>query len=208
MEPVILNLGILIPNHESMTSLRELCTKYGTLLILDEVATGFGRTGRLFASEHFSIEPGIMTMAKAIIGGYAGMGATITTEKIGNAVRDEVNIYSTYGWHPLSVDAAIANLRYIKKHKAKLLKNVNEMSDYFMARLSQMEFKNPATVRIKGLAIGVDVGDSDYASKLVDKCRRAGLLITDEDDALTMFPPLNINQKVAREGLDILEQCL
>jgi acetylornithine/succinyldiaminopimelate/putrescine aminotransferase len=207
MEPIILNLGVLIPDKEFMQSLRALCTKYGTLLILDEVATGFGRTGKLFAAEHFGIEPDIMTMAKAITGGYAGMGATITTEKIGHAVREEVNIYSTYGWHPLSVDAAIANLKYIKKHKARLLKNVMEMSDYFMARLSQMKFKHPATVRIKGLAIGIDLGDSDYASKLSDKCRRAGLLITDEDEALTMFPSLKIEQKVAREGLDILEDC-
>jgi acetylornithine/succinyldiaminopimelate/putrescine aminotransferase len=208
MEPVILNLGVIIPDKEFMQSLRASCTKYGTLLILDEVATGFGRTGKLFASEHFEIEPDIMTMAKAITGGYAGMGATITTEKIGNAVQDEVSAYSTYGWHPLSVDAALANLRYIKKHKAKLLKNVTEMSDYFMARLSQMEFRNQATVRIKGLAIGIDVGDADYASKLVGKCRRAGLLITDEDETLTLFPALNLEQKTARAGLDILEESL
>jgi 4-aminobutyrate aminotransferase-like enzyme len=77
-----------------------------------------------------------------------------------------------------------------------------------MARLLQMEFKRPATVRIKGLAIGVDVGDANYVSRLSDKCRRAGLLVTSEDEALTMFPALNIDQKVARKGLDILEQCL
>lgn len=208
MEPIILNLGVLIPDKEFMQTLRGLCTKYGTLLVLDEVATGFGRTGKLFASEHFEIEPDVMPMAKAITGGYAGMGATITTEKIGNAVKEDVSVYSTYGWHPLSVDAAIANLKYIKRHQERLLRNVGEMSDYFMARLSQMEFKHPATVRIKGLAIGVDVGDANYVSKLSDKCRRAGLLVTSEDEALTMFPPLNIDQKVAREGLDILEQCL
>jgi acetylornithine/succinyldiaminopimelate/putrescine aminotransferase len=208
MEPVILNLGVLIPDREFMTALRELCTKYGTLLILDEVATGFGRTGKLFASEHFRIEPDIMTMAKAITGGYAGMGATITTEQIGRSVREEVSVYSTYGWHPLSVDAAIANLRQLKKHRARLLKHVNEMGDYFTARLSQMEFKSPATVRVKGLAVGVDVGSPDYASKISDRCRRAGLLVTTEEEALTMFPALNIDQKVAREGLDILEQCL
>ena len=208
MEPVILNLGVLVPDRQFMRSLRELCTKYGTLLILDEVATGFGRTGKLFASEHFGIEPDVMTMAKAITGGYAAMGATITTAKIGNAVREHVNIYSTYGWHPLSVDAAIANLKYLKTHRKSLLEHVNEMGDYFMARLSQMEFGHPATVRIKGLAIGVDVGDGDYASKLAAKCRRAGLLLTSEDETLTMFPALNVDQRIARKGLDILEQCL
>ncbi|MBV9957668.1 MAG: aminotransferase class III-fold pyridoxal phosphate-dependent enzyme, partial [Acidobacteria bacterium] len=208
MEPVILNLGVLVPEKEFMRRARELCTKYGTLLILDEVATGFGRTGKLFASEHFGIEPDIMTMAKAITGGHAAMGATITTSKIGDAVREDVSAYSTYGWHPLSVDAAIANLKYIKKHKERLLNHVSEMGEYLGARLSKMKFKNPATVRVKGLAIGVGVGDSDYASSLVDKCRRAGLLLTDEDESLTIFPALNIHKKVAREGLDILENCL
>ena len=208
MEPIILNLGVLIPDKEFMQTLRELCTKYGTLLILDEVATGFGRTGKLFASEHFEIEPDVMTMAKAITGGYAGMGATITTEEIGEAVREDVNIYSTYGWHPLSVDAAITNLKYIKKHQKRLLGKVAKMSDYFATRLSQMEFKDPVTLRIKGLAIGVDAGDADYVSKLAEKCRRTGLLVTTESEALTMFPPLNINQRIAREGLDILEKCL
>ncbi len=87
------------------------------------------------------------------------------------------------------------------------------MTDYFMARLSQMEFKYPATVRIKGLAIGVGlggigVGDADYASKVSDKCRRAGLLVTSEAEAPTTFAPLNIDQTDARKGLDILEACL
>jgi acetylornithine/N-succinyldiaminopimelate aminotransferase len=71
-----------------------------------------------------------MTMAKAITGGYAGMGATVTTERIGNAVKEDVSIYSTYGWHPLSVHAAIADLKYIKRHKRALLNNVVEMGDY------------------------------------------------------------------------------
>lgn len=208
MEPIILNLGVLIPEKEFMRKARELCTKYGTLLILDEVATGFGRTGKLFASEHFGIEPDIMTMAKAITGGHAAMGATITTSEIGDAVSEDVSAYSTYGWHPLSVDAAIANLKYIKKHKTRLLNHVVTMGVYFGTRLSKMKFKNPATVRVKGLAIGVSLGDSDYASRLVDKCRRAGLLLTDEDESMTMFPALNIDMKVAREGLDILENSL
>lgn len=208
MEPIILNLGVLIPDKEFMQTLRELCTKYGTLLILDEVATGFGRTGKLFASEHFDIEPDVMTMAKAITGGYAGMGATIVTEEIGEAVRKDVNIYSTYGWHPLSVDAAIANLKNTKKHQNRLLGNVAKMSDYFTKRLSQMEFKQPVTLRIQGLAIGVDAGDADYVSKVSEKCRRKGLLVTTESAALTLFPPLNIDRATAREGLDILERCL
>ena len=208
MEPVILNLGVLIPEQEFMQALRELCTKYGTLLVLDEVATGFGRTGKLFASEHFGIEPDVMTVAKAITGGYAGMGATMTTDRIGNAVSDKVSAYSTYGWHPLSVASAIATLKYIRQHKRGLLGNVANMSDYFAKRMSQMEFRKPAAVRIKGLAVGLDIGNANQADRLADKCRHAGLLLTAEDGTLLMFPPLNIRMQAAREGLDILEDCL
>ncbi|MBV9217302.1 MAG: aspartate aminotransferase family protein [Acidobacteria bacterium] len=208
MEPVILNLGVMIPDKAFMQGLRELCTKYGTLLILDEVATGFGRTGKLFATEHFEIEPDVMTLAKAITGGYAGMGATIVTEEIGEAVREDVSIYSTYGWHPLSVDAAIANLKFIKKNEKRLLGNVAKMSEYFATRLSQMEFKQKVTLNIMGLAIGIGLGDSDDASRLSDKCLKNGLLVTTEGSSLTLFPPLNIDKATAKEGLNILESCL
>lgn len=108
----------------------------------------------------------------------------------------------------MSVDAAIANLKYIKKHQKRLLANVAKTSDYFAARLSQMEFKHTVTLRIKGLAVGVDAGDADYVSRLSEKCRGKGLLVTTKSRALTLFPPLNIDQRTAREGLDILEKCL
>src|SRR5436190_19038075 len=82
MEPVLLNLGVHIPTMEFMQGLQNLCKKHGTLLVMDEVACGFGRTGRLFATEHFGIEPDILCLAKALSGGYAPIGATMTTEKI------------------------------------------------------------------------------------------------------------------------------
>jgi acetylornithine/succinyldiaminopimelate/putrescine aminotransferase len=84
--------------------------------------------------------------------------------------------------------------------------NVREMDKRFLARGS--EFKYPATIRIRGLAIGVKVENSDYASELVDKCRRAGLLLTAEEDVLLFFPALNLDQKIAQQGLDILEECM
>ncbi|HEY3198706.1 MAG TPA: aspartate aminotransferase family protein [Nitrospirales bacterium] len=208
MEPIICNLGVLIPEKEFMVGVQSLCRQYGTLLIVDEVAAGFGRTGRLFASEHFDMEPDIMCLAKAITGGYAPLGATVTTDKVAESIQEEFSFYSTYGWHPLSVDAAITNIRYLVKHKARLLANVSEMSHYFESRLSRMKFKYPARIRIKGLAIGVEVSNADYVSKRVDKCRQAGLLITAEENVLLLFPALNIDQKIAEKGLDILESCL
>lgn len=208
MEPVICNLGVLIPEDAFMKGLQKLCKTYGTLLVMDEVATGFGRTGKLFASEHFNIEPDIMCLAKAMTGGYAGLGSTITTEEIFEAVKDDFNVYSTYGWHPVSVDAAIANIRYMVEHKDSLLNNVWEMSEYFTSRILQMKFKEKTTLSIMGLAIAVNVSDAAYAEQIKNRCLEKGLILSTDNDKLMMFPALTIEKDVAEKGLDILENCI
>lgn len=205
MEPIGISLGVMIPTQMFMTRLAQLCRRYGTLLIMDEVATGFGRTGALFASEHFAIEPDILCMAKAITGGYAPLGATITTAEIADAVQGKIGFYSTYGWHPLCVDAAIRNIRWIIRHRTRLLAHVSSLSDHFRDRLSAMRFKPPATVRIKGLAITVE---TQNAPKVAERCRKRGLLLMSESRGLAMFPALTINQNTADAGLDVLEGCL
>jgi acetylornithine/succinyldiaminopimelate/putrescine aminotransferase len=208
MEPIICNLGALVPEDEFVRGVRALCTRYGTLFIADEVATGFGRTGKLFACEHFDIEPDVMCMSKAITGGYGGLGAVITTSKIGKAIKDDFGLYSTYGWHPRSVAVALANLRYLTRHQTKLLKNATQLGEYFLTRLSQMSFQGKATVHGKGLAIGIEVENEDYASEVGDTCRDNGLLVSAEDDVLMLFPALNISRAIAERGLDIFERSL
>ncbi len=203
MEPISCNLGVLIPDDEFMTRVAKACKRYGTLLIMDEVASGFGRTGRMFATSWFDIQPDILCMGKAITAGCAPMGATITTAEVANAVESDVSFNSTYGWHPLSVDAALANLRWMVRNETKLMKQVTAMSEFFRLRLSAMGF----STRIMGLAIGVETGDKDYAEKVAKRCRRKGLLLTTADDIITMYPALNIDRSVAAEGLDILERC-
>jgi 4-aminobutyrate aminotransferase-like enzyme len=208
MEPVVCNLGVLIPSTEFMARVRGACREHGTLFVADEVATGFGRTGKLFASEHFDLDPDVLCLAKAITAGYAPMGATVVTDEVAKAAG--VGFYSTYGWHPLSAAAALANLRYWGKHRAGLLANVAAQGDYFRTRLTQMTFAEPGSVRAIGLAIGVEFGaDSDYAAKLADRCREAGLLVSaEEDNLVTLFPALTIDRPTAAEGLDILERCV
>ena len=208
MEPIICNLGALVPDTEFMRGVRKLCTRYGTLFIADEVATGFGRTGQLFACEHFDLEPDVLCMSKAITGGYGGLGAVITTSRIANAVRDDVNLYSTYGWHPRAVAVALANLRYLNRHRKALLENATEMGNYFLARLAGMQFRGKATVRGKGLAVGITFEDEDYASEIGEACRKRGLLVSAEEDTLMLFPALNIAGTTARRGLDLFEQSL
>jgi adenosylmethionine-8-amino-7-oxononanoate aminotransferase len=208
LEPVLCNLGVHIPSQAFMKAARELCSQYGTLLVIDEVATGFGRTGKFLACEHYDLEPDILCIAKAVTGGYASLGAVITTKKIEEKVRDAVNIYSTYGWHPLSVAVAIANIKYLRKHWTKISGNIAEASQQFRTRLSQMDFKKKGTMNIIGLAISVNVGDSKYASLISEKCLRKGLFFTTQDEMLIMFPSLTIDKITIARAMDILEECL
>jgi acetylornithine/succinyldiaminopimelate/putrescine aminotransferase len=205
MEPVGINLGVCIPEPGFMPGLRALCTRYGTLLILDEVACGFGRTGRLFATEHFGAAPDIMCVAKAMSGGLAGMGAMIATPAVGRTMQRDGEYYSTYGWHPRSTDVAIASLRYIIRHRRRLLAEVNALSDYFRDRLLAVEFRKPPTLSIIGMAIGIDVGSEAYASRIEERCRKGGLLVTSQDTSILLLPALTLDERTARRGLDILD---
>lgn len=206
MEPVVINLGVLLPDRIFMTRLGALCRKYGTLLIADEVATGFGRTGTLFASEHFGLEPDIMCLGKAIAGGYGGLGATIATDTVAKSADE--GFWSTSGWHPRAVEAALANLSFLRRNRRALLARVVQMGNYFRSRLETIPFKRKVTVHSKGLAIAVDLGTEGYASKVQEKCRKAGLLISVDAEMLQIFPALTIDRETARRGLDLLEKCV
>jgi acetylornithine/succinyldiaminopimelate/putrescine aminotransferase len=145
---------------------------------------------------------------RAITGGYGGLGAVITTTKIAKAIKEDFGLYSTYGWHPRAVAVALANLRYLIRHRNKLLKNASQLGQYFLTRLSQMCFKGKATIHGKGFAIGIEVKDEGYASEIGDACRENGLLISAEEDILMLFPALNITLQTAQRGLDIFEKSL
>jgi adenosylmethionine-8-amino-7-oxononanoate aminotransferase len=206
MEPVLLSLGVLVPEPEFMHGARELCSKYGTLFIADEVATGFGRTGTLFACGHYGLEPDIICLAKGITGGYAPLGAVLATADIGNKVQGRY--HSTYGWHPVSVAAALANLRWLEEHEDSLLEHADDVAKMIESRLKEIAFANPIKINAKGMAIAVDVGDAAYAGSLKEKCQKAGLLFTTLGSRLVFFPALTLGRRTALEGLDILEQCV
>ena len=204
MEPVLLNLGVLVPDDGFMRGVRAACHRHGTLLIIDEVATGFGRTGTLFGCEHWNIRPDLMCLAKALTGGHAGIGATLATEGVAkSAPRD--SFWSTYGWHPLSVEAALAVVGIFETDGGRLLDGANKTGDYFRERLDAMPWPDPPEVRQVGLAIALEFEDTEYAEDLVERCRQHGLLISDDEGIVTMFPALTIPRQTAMEGLDILE---
>lgn len=208
-EPIICNLGVVIPDKEFFSIIQKACKKYGTLLIIDEVATGFGRTGKLFASEYYNLKPDIMCLGKGITGGYGGLGATIMTHEVAKSMEFDFSFYSTFGWQPLNVEAALTNVKYIIKNKEKLLKNTNEMGNYFEQRLQKMKFKYPAIIRRKGLAIGVEFKKNGYATTIINRCRKNRLLFSDlGPNVFTLFPALNIDRETVEKGLNIIENSI
>jgi acetylornithine/succinyldiaminopimelate/putrescine aminotransferase len=208
MEPVLTHPEIHVPSKEFVQAVRGLCDKHGTLLIFDEVAVGFGRTGSTFACEHFNVEPDVLCLAKALSGGYAAIGTAITTKEIGDAVQDEIHAYPTYGWHPLSTHVALASLKYFSAQKEELFRNIANLSALFDLRFQKMKFSDPFEVNMIGMAISVNVGSNAYAKKIAEKCLDKGLMIEYNETNLMMFPSLDMSSEIANKGLDILEACI
>jgi acetylornithine/succinyldiaminopimelate/putrescine aminotransferase len=209
MEPIICNLGVEIPTQSFMKNAAELCKKYGALFIMDEVACGFYRTGKLFASEHFDIQPDILCMAKGITGGYGALGATIMTKEVAQSMDFDFSFYSTFGWHPIATEAALANLHFMLENKDNIEKNIHAMHDYFVTRLSAMQFKSPAKIYAIGLAIGITFDDARYARKVVVAAREAGVIVsTASRGSVVFFPAITIDKDTAKAGLDIIESIL
>jgi len=122
---------------------------------------------------------------------------------VAKSVEDKVGFWSTYGWHPSSVDVAIATVRWLKRTAGKLMRHVDDISAYFNERLGAMNFEE---VRVRGMAIAADTVDEDAASEIAERCRKNGLLLTTSGAAITMFPPLTLDRRTAKQGLDILER--
>lgn len=208
-EPVICNAGVIIPDKKFFQIVQAACRRHGTLCIADEVATGFGRTGKMFASEHYSLKPDIMILGKGITDGYGVLGAAIMTPEVARSFEFSFSFYSTFGWQPLNVEASIANIQYLMRNKKSLLQNAEQLSYYFKDRLLRMKFEYPAEVRVKGLAIGVGFKRSGYADKIIARSLKRGLLVADAISRdFVIFPALNMDIKTAKRGLDILERCL
>ena len=131
-EPIMQGFGALAPPPEYWPTVREICDKYGIVMVIDEVICGFGRTGKMFATEHFDVKPDIITMAKGITSGYIPLGAVGCTD----AIMEPIDIFMhlhTYGNHPVPCAVGLENLRILKDEK--LVENSAEMGDYFLEGL-------------------------------------------------------------------------
>lgn len=204
VEPIQGEGGVNVPQRGYLKGLRELCDRNGLLLILDEVQTGMGRTGKLFAYEHEGITPDIMTLAKALGGGLP-IGAMLAR----GSVAESFNLGShgsTFGGNAVACAAGIAVVNTLL---GGVLENCRAMGEYFVTRLLALKekFSFIQNVRGNGLIIGAEL-DRD-GSAIVDACLKEGLLINcTVGKVLRFIPPLIVTKAEIDEGFAILERVL
>ena len=155
VEPVQAEAGIIVPDTSYMQQLRARCDEVGALLIFDEIQTGFGRTGKLFAHEHYDVVPDIMTIAKSMGGGMP-IGAFVADKQLMNQLtyNPALGHITTFGGHPVSCAAALASLEIILRDE--LTQRANEVGSIFRQKMKHPRIKN---VRGKGLFLAVDLDD-------------------------------------------------
>ena len=205
VEPIQGEGGVRVPDDDYLPALRQLCSDRDVLLMLDEVQTGMGRTGRLFAYEHWGIEPDVMTLAKALGGGLP-IGAMLAKEEVASAFVPGSHA-STFGGSPFITAAALAALTAIVEER--LPQRAAKIGAYFLGRLRELVQRYPYAkeARGKGLILALELAVP--AKPIVDRCLQLGLLIlTAGDQVLRFVPPLIIGEAEVDEALSILDQAL
>lgn len=219
-EPIIGSGGVIVPPAGYLKAMRATCDELGILLIIDEVITGFGRTGPMFACEHEGISPDMMTMAKGLTSGYAPMGATIISDKIYAAIAEAgadgtpFGHGQTYAGHPVS--AAIANAT-LDLYENGLLKNGTLVGEYFQAKLRDLEkFDVVGQVRGQGMLAGVELVADKHSRAKPDASLKLGQKILAHafgeglvfrafaDDILGFAPSLNYTTQDVDNLVEIL----
>jgi len=187
--------------------IRKVTKKYGTLLIIDEVGTGFSRLGSLFGIHHVNVDPDIVCLAKAIANGSGVMAAMITTKKIAEATYLTSKLQSTFGWNPVACAMAQKTLEIHQRDR--VADQAKEKGKYIMDVLKK-ELKDAAIVgdiRGIGMEIGVDMKDvkPERVVKMVEDAFSSGLhIVCDYTSNIQLMPPLTIEKEVLDKGLDIL----
>lgn len=203
VEPIQGEAGIIVPPKGYLKQLREICDKHGILLIVDEVQTGCGRTGKFFAYEHEKIKPDIVMLAKGLANGIP-IGATIAKEEIASSFKSGDH-GSTFGGNPVACAAANFTIDYIIKNK--LINNAKKQGEYIIKKIKSLNSNNVKEIRGKGLMIGIGVKAN--AKEIVKKCNEKGLLINSpEEKILRLLPPLIINKKIIDDSMNILRKII
>lgn len=205
LEPIQGEAGIIMPEAGYLKEVRQLCDNHDLLLIFDEIQTGMGRTGKLFAYEHFNVKPDIITLAKGLGGGVA-IGAVLAKESVALSFQPGSHA-ATFGGNPLSCAAAIATIETLLAD-GFILDNCKRVGKYFMKRLEKLkkEFSSIILdVRGLGLMIGVEL--SNPCDSIVRDCLERGLLVNCTGGTVLRFtPPLIVTEKEIDILIDLLEE--
>ncbi|OLC13095.1 MAG: aspartate aminotransferase family protein [Candidatus Rokubacteria bacterium 13_1_40CM_69_27] len=205
VEPIQGEGGVHVPDADYLPGLRKLCDQSGALLILDEVQTGLGRTGKLWGYQHAGVEPDIMTLAKALANGVP-MGAMLAREEVARALTPGTHA-STFGGTPFVASVALATLTTILGEK--IPERAARTGAYLMERLLALARQRPVVraVRGRGLLIGLEL--SRPAGPIVDACRDAGLLVlTAGERVLRLAPPLIVDERDCDRALATIDAML
>lgn len=221
-EPVSNPSGAAVPGKEYWPMLRKICDKYGVLLIDDEVICAFGRTGKMFAIDHWDVVPDIMTVAKGIISSYLPLGAVIVSEKIANQFAGKDNYFRhglTFGGHPVAAAAALKNIELLEKEN--LVENASTVGKYFKRRLQELMSSHQIIGDIRGIGLLLAIElvsdrstktgfspDSLIAERLNEKFRRQGLIFHASGPILSIGPPLCITETEVDEIVRSLDLIL
>ncbi len=205
LEPIQGEGGVNVPAPDYLRKVREVCDRHGLLLILDEVQTGLGRTGKLFAHEHFGVEPDIMTLAKALAGG-APIGTMLAREKYAEAFSPGTH-GSTFGGNPLMATAALAAVRALLDEG--LLERAQAMGAYLVKKLEDLKAKHAIVQEVRGIGLMVGMGLSIPAGEIVKQGHARGLLLNVTHDTVLRFvPPLVVSEAEIDEAVGILDELL
>jgi acetylornithine/succinyldiaminopimelate/putrescine aminotransferase len=206
VEPVQGEGGVRVPGREYLPGLRRLCDSRGLFLILDEVQTGIGRTGRLFAYEHAGIVPDIMTLAKGLGNGFP-IGAMLATDQVAKAFTPGSHA-ATFGGNPLACAAALATIETILDD-GYVLENCRRMGDRLMQGLRALQQKYPVITEVRGVGLLVGLVLTVPAREIVAQCMPRGLLVNATADTVVRFvPPLIVTQEEIDQAVAVVDAVL
>ena len=212
-EPIAGASGVAIPGDEYWPSIREICDRYGVLLIADEIVCGFGRTGKMFGMEHWGVVPDIMSIGKGLSSSYLPCASAIATEEVAEAFVGEGNIFSmtlTFGGHPVAAAAALKNIEIIEGEG--LVQKSADVGAYFLDQLHLLKEDHPIIGNVRGLGLMLSMElVSDHETKesfpselrvpqrLGEKFRSEGLIMGVVGSYINLMPPLCITRSEVDE---------
>jgi len=207
VEPIQGEAGVIVPSNGYLRKVREICTAHNVLLMLDEIQTGFCRTGRMFCFQHEAIQPDILLLGKALGGGLMPVSAVVSSREI-MSVFTPGSHGSTFGGNPLACAIATATLDVLLDEK--LAQRSAELGAYFMKRLRELNNPNIKDIRGKGLLMAIELKEeTGSARRYVEALMRNGLLAKETHETVIRFaPPLTISKEEIDRAVEIIRESL